>query len=114
MLKFAKRLSQQARGQQTPPGDKNRKQSSSKDFSLRQSPLSRLLAWNVGRGHSASSFQKVAAAATSESGVNNVSKSFLPLRTAVVLYVLLRFVRFFREDLFCLIVNRKEHNCYKA
>ena len=86
MLKFAKRLGLQkaqaeakARaGQQQTPDAGNPKRSSSKDFSLKESPLSRLLAWNVGRGQAASSFQKLAAAATSESGVSNVSKSSLP------------------------------------
>ena len=75
MLKRAQRLAaQQKRAASDKPCPKP---VSSKDFSLRDSPLTRVLAWGVGRGQSASGMQRVSAAAVAESGVANVHKSGL-------------------------------------
>ena len=72
MLKRAQRLaqSQKKTGSEQPP----RRRVTSKDFSLRDSPLTRILAFNVGRGDAASGMQKVSAAAVAESGLDNVHR----------------------------------------
>ena len=45
------------------------------DLSLRESPLTRALCFQVGRGQAATTMQAVARAAVSEAGAGNVSKS---------------------------------------
>ena len=74
MLKRAQRLaeSQSKAGSHEKP---SRRRFSSKDFSLRESPLTRILAFNVGRGGAASGMQKISAAAVAESGESNVHPS---------------------------------------
>ena len=72
MLKRAKRLAEQQ--QRAASEQPHVKPASSKDFSLKSSPLTRVLAWGVGRGQPASGMQRVAAAAVRESGVQNVHK----------------------------------------
>ena len=74
MLQRARRLAQE-RDRATASVPKP-KAASVNDFTLRGSPLTRTLAWGVGRGQPASSMQKVAAAAVAESGVGNVNRSF--------------------------------------
>ena len=70
MLKRAQQLAQKKR-QLAPELPK----CSSSDFSLKSSPLTRQLAWNVGRGSAAGMMQKLASAAVSEAGPRHVSKS---------------------------------------
>ena len=75
MLKRAQRLAQakeRAASREARP-----KAATNADFSLRASPLTRALAWNVGRGQAASSMQRIAAAAVHESGLQNVNRSRL-------------------------------------
>ena len=50
---------------------------SSKDFSLNDSELSRVVSWHIGRGASCGLLQQVASAAVRESGPKNVSRSDL-------------------------------------
>ena len=75
MLRRAQRLSQEKKraASQAPAA----KRVSNRDFSLRESALTRVLAWNVGRGASASGMQKISAAAVEESGKRNVHRSYL-------------------------------------
>ena len=51
------------------------KRVTSKDFSLRESPLTRALAFDVGRGAAAAGMQKISAAAVAEAGKWNVHRS---------------------------------------
>ena len=73
MLKRAQRLAEEKKraAAQAPTA----KRASSKDFSLKESPLTRALAFNVGRGAPASGMQKISAAAVLESGKKNVHRS---------------------------------------
>ena len=75
MLKRAQRLSQEKKraAAQTPGA----RRVTNRDFSLRESPLTRVLAWNVGRGAPAAGMQKVSQAAVAESGKKNVHRSYL-------------------------------------
>ena len=74
MLKRAKRL---AEAKQRSSAEKRpQRPAVSKDFSLRESPLTRVLSFSVGRGQAASSMQRVAQAAVSEAGVGNVTKRY--------------------------------------
>ena len=75
MLKRAQRLARERDRAESQPSKP--RPASQADFSLRQSPLTRTLAGGVGRGQAASSLQKIAAAAVSESGVAHVNKSSL-------------------------------------
>ena len=77
MLRRATKLAQE-RDRATASGSKPRP-ATVNDFTLRGSPLTRTLAWGVGRGQPASSMQKVAAAAVAESGERNVNRSFSPI-----------------------------------
>ena len=73
MLKRAKRLAEakKASAAQQPPA----RRPSPADFSLRESALTRVLCFQVGRGQAATAMQSVAHAAVSEAGAANVSKS---------------------------------------
>ena len=74
MLKRAQRLAQeQARSASSSEKPASRRASVA-DFSLKESPLTRALAWNVGRGQAASDMQRISHAAVLESGVKNVHK----------------------------------------
>ena len=75
MLKRAQRLAQeQSRSAASSSEKPSPRRVSSPDFSLKESPLTRALAWNVGRGRSAADMQRISAAAVLESGVKNVHK----------------------------------------
>ena len=73
MLKRAQRLAEEKKraAAQAPTA----KRVTSRDFSLRESPLTRALAFNVGSGSSAAGMQKISAAAMAESGKGNVHRS---------------------------------------
>ena len=71
MLNRAKRL---AEARNVASGKKPIRRPTSADFSLRESPLSRVLSFQVGRGQAVSSMQAVAKAAVTEAGSRNVSK----------------------------------------
>ena len=74
MLKRAQRLAEAKRkacSEKRPP-----KPAASRDFSLKESPLTRILAFNVGRGQAASNMQAVSKAAVSEAGIGNVTKRY--------------------------------------
>lgn len=78
MLKFATRLAKQREASQRESewGSK-RAAVRSNAFSFKSSPLTRVLATNVGKGQAAHDMQRVAAAAVHESGIKNVSRSRL-------------------------------------
>ena len=73
MLKRALKLAEaKKKAETTKPAAKR---PSPADFSLRESPLSRVLCFQVGRGQAATTMQNIAQAAVSEAGAGNVSKS---------------------------------------
>ena len=74
MLKRARKLAEE-RARTTTASGSRPKAASVNDFTLRGPPLTRTLAWGVGRGQPASSMQRVAAAAVAESGERSVNKS---------------------------------------
>ena len=79
MLKFATRLAKQREASLRESGqlDTKPKAVRSDSFSLRQSPLTRVLSPSVGKGHAAHDAQRVAEAAVCESGIKNVTRSRL-------------------------------------
>ena len=73
MLKRALKLAEaKKKAETTKPAAKR---PSPADFSLRESPLTRVLCFQVGRGQAATTMQNIAQAAVSEAGAGNVSKS---------------------------------------
>ena len=91
MLKRAQRLasfqastpesadSKKPRASTPESADSKKPRIKSSAFSLKRSPLTRLLCWRVGRGQSAGMMQQIANAAVLEAGVKHVSPSILPI-----------------------------------
>ena len=79
MLKFATRLAKQREAslRESQEHGTKPKPVRSHSFSFTQSPLTRLLSGNVGKGHAAHDAQRVAEAAVCESGIKNVTPSRL-------------------------------------
>ena len=82
MLKRAQRLASFASSKTE--SDSERKPRSTA-FSLKRSPITRLLAWHVGRGQSACMMQQMANAAVKESGAKHVDPSVLPSTGTVLI-----------------------------